>query len=64
MITVPQEVWKGLEAVRRSGVVNMLDRSGVVHWANQLGFAETAEWILENPKTYTEGVFNGFQVES
>jgi len=64
MVAVPKKVLEGLEDVRRLGAVNMLDRPGVVHWARQLGYTETAEWISENPKRYTEGVFAGFQVES
>jgi len=64
MVSIPKKVWEGLEAVRRLGAVNMLDRPGVVHWADKLGYLETARWVRENPKCYAEGVFAGFQAES
>ncbi|ALS28847.1 DUF5049 domain-containing protein [Paenibacillus sp. JMULE4] len=64
MVTVPKKVLEGLEAVRRLGAVNMLDRPGVIHWADKLGYPETAQWIRENPKKYSEGVFTGFEAES
>jgi len=64
MIRVPRQVWEGLEAVRSSGMVNMLDTSGVIRSAEQLGFSETANWIRENKNRYWDGVFVGFEAES
>ncbi|HUC91950.1 MAG TPA: DUF5049 domain-containing protein [Paenibacillus sp.] len=64
MVRVPKNVLEGLEAVRRLGPVNMLDRPGVVYWADKLGFSETSQWIRDNPKKYAEGVFTGFEAES
>ncbi|MFC0213865.1 DUF5049 domain-containing protein [Paenibacillus chartarius] len=64
MVKVPKKVLEGLEAVRRLGAVNMLDRPGVVHWADKLGYPEAAQWIRDHPKTYAEGVFAGFEADS
>lgn len=50
--------------MRCLGPVNMLDRPAVAEWADRLGFSETARWIREHPKSYAEGVFAGFEVES
>ena len=60
MITVSADVLEGLEAVRESGLTNMLDRPVVTQIAYNMGFIETAGWILENPKEYARGVFFGF----
>lgn len=63
MVRVPKNVLEGLEAVRRLGAVNMLDRSGVVCWAEKLEYPETAQWIRDNPKMYAEGVFTGYEAD-
>ncbi len=60
-VIVSQEVLDGLEAVRRSGASNMLDRPVVTLLAEQMGFTETAEWIRANPAEYARGVFRGFE---
>ena len=62
-IPVPAGVWQGLEAVRRSGLTNMLDRPAVIKLAEKFGFPETARWIEGHPKLYSEGIFKGFAVE-
>ena len=59
-IAVPSQVWDGLEAVRRSGLVNMLDRPRVIELAGKLGFAEAAEWSRRHPRAYARGIFRGF----
>ncbi|MEB3102876.1 DUF5049 domain-containing protein [Ferviditalea candida] len=61
MVKVTKNVLDGLEAVRSSGMVNMLDTSGVIRCAEKLGFAETANWIRENKDAYWDGVFVGFE---
>ncbi len=63
-IPVPASVWQGLEAVKNSGLTNMLDRPAVIKIAEALGFLETARWIEDNPGQYSEGIFRGFVVES
>ncbi len=59
-ISVPENVLLGIDAVRRSGLTNMLDRPIVIELARELGFSETAEWIESNRKLYAEGIFKGF----
>ena len=62
-IPVSASVWQGMEAVRQSGLTNMLDRPAVIQIAQALGFPETARWIEDNPGQYSEGIFRGFVVE-
>ncbi|MCC6346302.1 MAG: DUF5049 domain-containing protein [Nitrospirales bacterium] len=51
-------VWQGVDALRLSGLTNMLDRP-----AGDLGYPDSARWIEEHPKEYAEGVFRGFIVD-
>lgn len=62
-ISIPAGVWQGLEAVRRSGLTNMLDRPVVAQIAEEFGFPETTYWIRSNPKKYAEGIFKGYEIE-
>jgi hypothetical protein len=62
-IKVPENVLEGLEAVRKSGATNMLDRNMVARLAMDMKFYETALWIDEHKKEYAEGIFKGFVVE-
>ena len=59
-VAIPEEVWRGINAVRKSGLTNMLDRPMVAKLAQKLGFPEASNWINDNPKKYAEGVFRGF----
>lgn len=63
-ISVPAAVWQGIDAVRLSGLTNMLDRPAVIRIAGELGFPEAARWIETHTKEYAEGVFRGFIVEA
>lgn len=62
-VLVPLEVLGGLEAVRRSGLTNMLDRPAVIHIAEEMGFKSAAEWVFDHPAEYARGVFEGFEAE-
>ena len=62
-IPVPAVVWQGIDAVRLSGLTNMLDRPEVTRIARELDFSEAGGWIEAHPKEYAEGVFRGFVVE-
>lgn len=62
-ISVPAAVWQGIDAVRLSGLTNMLDRPAVVRIAGELGFPEAARWVETHSKEYAEGVFRGFVVD-
>lgn len=63
-IPIPALVWQGIDAVRLSGLTNMLDRPVVARLAEELGYPDTARWIEDHPKEYAEGVFRGFIVDS
>lgn len=62
MIQVSKEVFEGLEAVRTSGVTNMLDYQAVLRYAEGWGHDATARWLKENKRAYSQGVFEGFDV--
>ncbi len=64
-VAVPPEILKGVEAVRRSGRTNMLDRVAVAAIALELGYVDAAFWIEDtaNRKAYAQGIFNGFTME-
>ncbi len=62
-VRVPPEVLKGLEAVRRSGLTNMLDRPAVATIAAWMGHEATARWVREHRDLYARGVFRGFEAE-
>jgi hypothetical protein len=59
-VRIPAAVWEGLDAVRQSGLTNMLDRPRVIEIAELWGYDETAEWLRANSKAYSEGIFAGF----
>jgi len=62
-ITIPPEVLKGIEAVRKSGKTNMLDRPAVAAIALELGYVDAAFWLEDkaNHTAYATGIFNGFE---
>ena len=60
-VRVPQAVLDGLEAVRQSGLTNMLDRPVVARLAREFGFERAARWIETHRKHYAEGIFRGFE---
>jgi hypothetical protein len=62
-VSVPRAVYDGLEAVRLSGLTNMLDRPRVAELADELGFAEAAAWVREDRGRYATAVFRGIRVE-
>lgn len=62
-VRVPPEVMEGLEAVRRSGRTNMLDRPAVARIAAAMGYADTTLWIHANRGLYAQGIFRGFEAE-
>jgi hypothetical protein len=52
----------GLEKIQRSGAVDMFDAPSVVNLCIRLGFDETADWICQNKRKYSEGVlYRGFK---
>jgi len=62
-VRVPKAVLDGLEAVRRSGLTNMLDRPVVAELAREFGFEKAARWIKAHHREFAEGLFHGFEAE-
>jgi hypothetical protein len=62
-IPVPRAVLDGIEAVRRSGDTNMLDRPRVARLCDQLGHYAAALWVSEHRDLYARGIFRGFRAE-
>jgi hypothetical protein len=62
-VLVSREVFEGLEAVRLSGLTNMLDRPRVAEIAEEMGFSATAQWVREDRGRYARAVFQGIQIE-
>lgn len=62
-VPVAPEVFEGLQAVRFSGLTNMLDRARVAELAEELDHSEAARWIREHRALFAAGIFAGFAVE-
>jgi len=60
-VKVPKAVLDGLEAVRQSGLTNMLDRPVVAELADEFGFEEAARWIRTQRRQFARGIFHGFE---
>jgi len=62
-VQIPEKVLKGIEAVRKSGKTNMLDRPMVAAIALELGYVAAAFWLEDkaNHTAYATGIFNGFE---
>ena len=58
-VLVPEAVWKGLEAVRKSGLTNMMDRPRVAELADMLGFEEAATWVENHREEFANCIFRG-----
>ena len=59
-ILIPADVLEGLEAVRLSGKINMLDVHVVIRLALEMGFPEAAFWVEARTPLYVVGIFSGF----
>ncbi len=59
-VRVPRIVLDGIEAVRRSGLTNMLDRPVVAGLAATFGHPEAAAWVDGHRAEYASGIFQGF----
>ena len=62
-VRVSREVFEGIEAVRQSGLTNMLDRPQVAQLAEQMGFEASARWVRANRDLYAQAVFQGFEIQ-
>ena len=63
-VPVAAAVFAGLEAVRQSGLTNMLDRPQVIALAAMLGYADAAAWVREHRNEYARLIFNGVIVDT
>jgi len=61
-VQVSAAVFAGLEAVRRSGLTNMLDLPAVARIAEEMGFEESASWVHAHRDLYARAIFHGFEV--
>ena len=60
-VRLTREIAEGIEAVRASGLTNMLDRPRVAESAEAMGFEASAEWVRANHDLYAQVVFHGFE---
>lgn len=63
-VAVTREVFDGLEAVRRTGLTDMLDQPVVARIARRLGHEAAASWVEDNPNKLGAGMLYGFEVKS
>jgi len=63
-VAVPAKVLAAIEAVRDSGMTNMLDRPRVIAIARAFGADEVAHWIEAHRSEYAEGIFRGLTSET
>jgi hypothetical protein len=62
-VRVPPDVHEELEAVRLSGLTNMIDRAAVVRFATAMGYEACVRWVGEPRDLYARGVPHGFEVD-
>lgn len=62
-VKAPQTVIDTIEAIRESGVTNMLDRRAVQFYADRRGCFETVMWLEDNRTEYGRSVFEGFEAQ-
>lgn len=60
-VKVSATVAEAIQAVRTSGITNMLDRRNVVALMMEFGYEDEADWVRQNPKLYAEGLDAGFE---
>lgn len=60
-ITVPKDVYEGLELIKNHRAIKMIDSVATIHHANRIGLNKVAEWIKANPRDYSIGSVNGFE---
>ena len=62
-IVVASDVLAGINGVRATGLVNMLQYKEVSMLAGACGYLTAGAWVEANPTAYTEGVIRGFRAE-
>ncbi len=61
-VKVSQAVLDGIDSVRESGKTNMCDYKAVMRLAFDSNYHATVDWMSDNKKAYTKGIFAGFEV--
>jgi len=61
-IKVTQKVFDGIEAVRNSGLTNMLDKYTVQRLCLDLEYYEAVVWIEDHNKEYARAISEGFEI--
>ena len=61
-VQVARAIFEGIEAVRLSGLTNMLDRAAVIEIAEAMGHEASARWVRENRESYARAIFQGFEI--
>ena len=61
-VPVTRDVHDGIEAVRRSGLTNMLDRPVVAKLAGEMGYEEASRWVNLHRDLYSRLVFHGMRI--
>jgi hypothetical protein len=62
-VRVPEEVLKGLQAVRRYAGTDVLDIARVRYLAQERGRGALAVWVDKHPHEYARGVLYGFRTD-
>ena len=57
---VPADVYDGIEAIRKSDQINMMECEKVIEAARDLDLPETARWVRDNQVAYMDGIDRGF----
>ena len=62
-VTVPNDVYEGIEAVRSMGAVDLAERAAFVRVARWAGFRVAAAWIEDerNRAAWEQGIQHGFR---
>ena len=63
-VKVSAKVLEGLDAIRKSGRINMFDYWGVMRLADQSNYAATFSWMYCHQQDYIRGIFEGFEVDN
>jgi len=65
VVTVPNDVYEGIEAVRSMGAVDLAERAAFARVARWAGFRVAAAWIEDeqNRAAWEQGILHGFRVE-
>lgn len=62
-VIVDEEVFRGIDAVRNSGKVNMFDYHGVLKELVKLEYHIAVLWVLENKEEYAKAIRQGLTYE-